>query len=244
MTPLRTAQAITAQTGAILVSGEYVTETDLDNKVASLGGTGLTFNSGTQALDVDNPFNPSGDFAGLRARATTAEDVGINDVQLINETVTHYNDFFGQQASGEGFGPYIGDFFLTPQNFTENNGTWSATIQGLTDPIGEYENFVTFNSPNNYSGNFSTVDGNWNLQLRLFNALDYQVNFNEPTNYDRIRLLDESLNIIETKNINTNGFTGERFSNININQVLTVEIFNSANPSELETVLVLNPYIT
>ena len=126
MTPLRTAQAITAQTGAILTSGEYVTETDLDNKVASLGGDGLTFNSGTEQLDVTNPFNPSGDFANLRARATTAEDVGINNLQLITETVDHYNDFFPTAIGGGGGVQLIdtnGFLQFEPNNFTEDNGT-------------------------------------------------------------------------------------------------------------------------
>jgi hypothetical protein len=78
MNPLRTADAITAQTSAILTTGQYVTETDLDNTITSLGGTGLTVTEGI--IDIDNPFNPSGDFTNLRARATTAEDVGLDNV--------------------------------------------------------------------------------------------------------------------------------------------------------------------
>ncbi len=78
MNPLRTADAITAQTSAILTTGQYVTETNLNNTIANLGGTGLTVTEGV--IDIDNPFNPSGDFTNLRARATTAEDVGLDNV--------------------------------------------------------------------------------------------------------------------------------------------------------------------
>ena len=111
MSPLRTAQAI-------------------DNKVATLDGTGLTFNTNTEALDVDNPFDPSGDYANLRARATTAQDVGINDVQLVNQTVDHYNGFFPSGGggtvtqkidSGGGFSGAFGPF--SSNDFTEDNGT-------------------------------------------------------------------------------------------------------------------------
>ncbi len=89
MNPLRTADAITAQTSAILTTGQYVTETHLDNTIASLGGTGLTVTEGI--IDIDNPFNPSGDFTNLRARATTAEDVGLDNVTNESKT-TMFDD--------------------------------------------------------------------------------------------------------------------------------------------------------
>lgn len=41
-------------------------------------GDGLTLTSGV--LDIDNPFDPSGTYANLRAQATTAGDVGLGNV--------------------------------------------------------------------------------------------------------------------------------------------------------------------
>jgi len=41
-------------------------------------GSGLTF-AGT-VINIDNPFNPSGDYASLRARDTTKDDVGLSVV--------------------------------------------------------------------------------------------------------------------------------------------------------------------
>jgi hypothetical protein len=41
MTPLRTAEAIASQTGTILTSGNYATESYVDTSVSSLAGDGL-----------------------------------------------------------------------------------------------------------------------------------------------------------------------------------------------------------
>lgn len=58
---------------------------DLDNyytqtEIEGFAGTGLTFNTGTSKFDIDNPFDPNGTFANLRAEATTAEDVSLENV--------------------------------------------------------------------------------------------------------------------------------------------------------------------
>lgn len=53
MTPLRTFEAIDARSSAILTDGNYVNQGDLNSAVASLGGTGLLWNTNTLSYDLD-----------------------------------------------------------------------------------------------------------------------------------------------------------------------------------------------
>lgn len=80
MNPKRTAEMIDNRVGATLTSGSYATTTDINTAVASLGGTGLTWDSDNSVYDIDNPFDPSGNYSNLRAQSTTAEDVGLGNV--------------------------------------------------------------------------------------------------------------------------------------------------------------------
>jgi len=47
-------------------------------------GSGLTFTG--NVINVDNPFNPSGNYASLRARGTTKDDVGLSVVDNTSDT--------------------------------------------------------------------------------------------------------------------------------------------------------------
>jgi hypothetical protein len=89
MNPLRTAQAITAQTATILTNGDYITESEVNTKISNLGGNGLTVANGV--IDIDDPFDPSGTYANLRAQATTATDVGLGNVTNESKT-TMFDD--------------------------------------------------------------------------------------------------------------------------------------------------------
>ena len=57
MTPLRTAEAIAFQTSALLTSGSYITQSDLDNTIASIGGDGLIFDNISKIYDLDYADN-------------------------------------------------------------------------------------------------------------------------------------------------------------------------------------------
>lgn len=57
MTPLRTSEAITAQTNSILTSGSFTTTTDVENAVAGIGGNGLVFDNIDKVYDVDYADN-------------------------------------------------------------------------------------------------------------------------------------------------------------------------------------------
>lgn len=78
MSPQRTDEAITARLNATLATSDVASEAYVDGKINALPGTGLTLLEG--ALNIDNPFNPSGTFANLRAQATTAADVDLGNV--------------------------------------------------------------------------------------------------------------------------------------------------------------------
>jgi hypothetical protein len=54
MTPLRTKQAIDAQIGEILTSGEYVDGDELDSVIASIGGRRMTFDTQNKVYDIDS----------------------------------------------------------------------------------------------------------------------------------------------------------------------------------------------
>jgi hypothetical protein len=89
MSPQRTAEAIAAQTATILTNGDYITESAVNTKISNLGGTGLTVTNGV--IDIDDPFDPSGTYANLRAQATTATDVGLGNVTNESKT-TMFDD--------------------------------------------------------------------------------------------------------------------------------------------------------
>lgn len=54
-----------------------------DTNTTYSAGTGLSL-SGT-TFNVDNPFNPSGNYASLRARSTTKGDVGLSNVTNVRQ---------------------------------------------------------------------------------------------------------------------------------------------------------------
>ena len=57
MTPLRTAEAIAAQTGTILTSGNYATESYVDTSVSSLAGDGLLWSEVLEIYNLDYATN-------------------------------------------------------------------------------------------------------------------------------------------------------------------------------------------
>lgn len=80
MNPKRTAEMIDNRVNTTLTSANYATETYVNNGLASIGGTGLTWDANDGVYDIDNPFNPSGNYENLRAQSTTATDVGLGNV--------------------------------------------------------------------------------------------------------------------------------------------------------------------
>jgi len=78
MNPKRTDEAITERLNARLTAEAYATESQLTSAINTLPGTGLTLASGV--LNINDPFNSSGNFENLRARGTLAEDVGLGNV--------------------------------------------------------------------------------------------------------------------------------------------------------------------
>lgn len=80
MNPKRTAEMIDSRVGATLTSGSYATQGDVDGAVASIGGTGLTWDGVDSVYNIDNPFDPSGTYQNLVAQGTTAADVGLGNV--------------------------------------------------------------------------------------------------------------------------------------------------------------------
>jgi hypothetical protein len=57
MTPLRTAEAILSQTGSILTSGGFATETFVNNTVADIGGNGLLWDNSEKEYNLDYASN-------------------------------------------------------------------------------------------------------------------------------------------------------------------------------------------
>jgi hypothetical protein len=68
--------------------------------VNTLNGEGLTFNTTTGKLDIDNPFDPSGEYDNLRAKGTTAEDVGLENVTNESKETMFTNPTFTGTVSG------------------------------------------------------------------------------------------------------------------------------------------------
>jgi len=105
MNPLRTADAITAQTSAILTTGEYITQTNLNSAIAGLGGTGLTVTEGV--INIDDPFDPSGTYPNLRAQSTTATDVGLGNVTDESKATMFNNPTFTNTVTIAGDNPKL-----------------------------------------------------------------------------------------------------------------------------------------
>ena len=59
---------------------DVISKAQLDAALAAIDGVGLTWNTETEKLDIDNPFDPNGNYVNLRAQATTAGDVGLGNV--------------------------------------------------------------------------------------------------------------------------------------------------------------------
>jgi hypothetical protein len=57
MTPLRTSEAISFQTSALLTSGQYTTSTDVDSTIAGIGGDGLLFDNQLAVYNLDYADN-------------------------------------------------------------------------------------------------------------------------------------------------------------------------------------------
>lgn len=86
MSPQRTDEAITA-------------------KIDALPGTGLTLTTGV--LNIDDPFDPSGTFANLRAQATTAADVDLGNVTNESKATMFTNPTFTETVTIGGSNPKL-----------------------------------------------------------------------------------------------------------------------------------------
>jgi len=64
--------------GDLTVSGSYPDYVFTADNTTYQAGSGISLTGTT--FNVDNPFNPSGTYSGLRAQATTKEDVGLSSV--------------------------------------------------------------------------------------------------------------------------------------------------------------------
>lgn len=94
MNPQRTDEAITARLDATLATSNVASESFVTGEIDKLPGTGLSLDSETRELSIDNPFNPSGTYANLRAQATTATDVGLGNVTNESKTTMFTNPTF------------------------------------------------------------------------------------------------------------------------------------------------------
>jgi len=75
---LNSSQFIRLDTGTIPESRLPASALIGDTNTTYSGGSGITLSGNT--FNVDNPFNPSGSYASLRAQATTKADVGLGNV--------------------------------------------------------------------------------------------------------------------------------------------------------------------
>ena len=115
MNPLRTNQVVN---GILSVSGfttQGQVEGLINQSIGGLAGTGLTLQENT--LNIDNPFNPSGDYANLRARATTKNDVELGNVQN-----------FGIANSNEAIDDEVTNKYMTPQRTFEAIDNYFSAI--------------------------------------------------------------------------------------------------------------------
>jgi hypothetical protein len=77
---------------------DVISQAQLDAAISLLPGDGLTLTSGV--LDIDNPFDPSGTYANLRAQATTATDVGLGNVTNESKATMFTDPTFTGTVSG------------------------------------------------------------------------------------------------------------------------------------------------
>ena len=79
---LNSSQFIRLDTGTIPESRLPASALIGDTNTTYSGGSGITLSGNT--FNVDNPFNPSGSYASLRAQATTKADVGLGSVRNVS----------------------------------------------------------------------------------------------------------------------------------------------------------------
>jgi hypothetical protein len=150
MSPLRTAQAIAAQTNSILTTGQYITQTNLNNTVAGLGGTGLTVTNGV--INIDNAFDPSGNYELLRARGTLAEDVGLEEVTNESKATMFNNPTFTNTVTIAGDNPKLTGLPIPTDSTDAANKTYvdnvASGLKGRTSALV----LVDFNLDATYDG--------------------------------------------------------------------------------------------
>ena len=111
---------------AINLTDRLLFSKDSGGDVFLLNGGGSSYNAGTgltltgNTFNIDNPFNPDGDYVNLRARSTTKDDVGLSGIPNTNGSTVNY--LRGDGAWG------------TPPNTTYTAGT------GLTLVGTEFQN--------------------------------------------------------------------------------------------------------
>src|SRR5699024_10201964 len=77
------------------------------------------FNVVSDELQLANPFNPSGNYSGLRARATTAADVGLGDVP--NWSVQNFDNRYYQSGDNATLGSLNLSGAITQYQHNQNN---------------------------------------------------------------------------------------------------------------------------
>ena len=151
MSPQRTDEAITARLNATLVTSDVASESYVDGKIDTLPGTGLTLLEGT--LNIDNPFNPSGDFANLRARATTAEDVDLGNVTNESKVTMFNNPTFTNTVTIAGDNPKLTGLPLPVNSTDAANKTYVDNLTaGLKARTSAWV-LVDFNLAGTYDSN-------------------------------------------------------------------------------------------
>lgn len=117
---------------------------------SQIAGTGLTWSSGN--LNIQNPFNPSGNYASLRARGTTKADVGLSGIPNTNGSTANY-------LRGDGT-------WVTPPNTTYSAGD-GLSLSGTTFAV---DSTVVRTSGNQSIGGFKTITNTGFEQIRINRA--------------------------------------------------------------------------
>jgi hypothetical protein len=169
MNPLRTAQAIAAQTATILTNGDYITESAVDTKISNLGGNGLTVSNGV--IDIDDPFDPSGTYPNLVAQGTTATDVGLGNVTNESKTTMFSSPTFTGTVTIASEGVLTGIQIPVNNEDAANKGYVDQLAQGIksrtqasvlvdTNLAGTYDDQPTLHEiTSSTNGAFPAVDG-------------------------------------------------------------------------------------